>query len=88
MSYSSSRWLWSCPPLAITRIGRAPTARFMRSKKWQHFSTSVPPVFVLNRFQFPTFTRKGNRCSRMASIRRSPITPPRISARKRDTGGM
>ena len=36
----------------------------MRSKKWQHFSTSVPPVLRLKRFQSPTFFRNGNRCSR------------------------
>ena len=46
-----------------------------RSKKWQHFSTRVPPVFRLNRFQSPTLARKGKRCSRTATMRTRPTAP-------------
>ena len=56
----------------------------MRSKKWQHFSTSVPPVLRLKRFQSPTLGRNGKRCSRIASMRSRPTAPrapPRRAAR-------
>ena len=75
------------PPEAMTRTGSQPATRRMRSKKWQAFSTSVPPEFRLNRFQSPTFRRKGNRCSRMVSI----LTPPVAEAASRKrwaTGGQ
>jgi hypothetical protein len=32
----------------------------MRSQKWQHFSTRVPPVLWLKRFQSATFNKNGN----------------------------
>ncbi len=59
----------------------------MRSKKWQHFSTSVPPVRRLNRFQAPTLPRNGNRCSRSVSMRMPPVTRGALSM-KVATGGM
>ena len=86
--YTSSRWLTSCDPDAITRTGRLAVAWIMRSKKWQHFSTRVPPVFLLNRFQLLTLTRNGKRCSRMATIFTSPVVPAAISAINRWRGGM
>ena len=48
----------------------------IRSKKWQHFSTSVPPDFSFSRFQSPTFSRNGKRCSRIVSILMPPVTSP------------
>ena len=60
----------------------------MRSQKWQHFSTRVPPVRALNRFQSPTFGRNGKRCSRMATMRGMPAAPSSRSASSRCTGGM
>ena len=60
----------------------------MRSKKWQHFSTRVPPVLRLKRFQSPTFWRNGNRCSRMATMRGVPTVPPCTASMRRATGGM
>ena len=69
---TSSRWLTSWAPEAITRVGRSPTMRFMRSKKWHVFSTSVPPVLAVKRFQSPTLVRNGKRCSRIATMQRSP----------------
>ena len=59
---------------------------FMRSKKWQHFSTSVPPVLRLKRFQWSTLSRNGKRCSRMDSIRSRPISPPATSVINRLIG--
>ena len=59
----------------MTRRGRESATRFIKSKKWQHFSTRVPPVLRLNRFQLPTFTKNGKRCSRIAIIFTSPIRP-------------
>ena len=70
-SYTSSRWLTSWAPDAMTRVGRSPTMRFMRSKKWHVFSTSVPPVVAVKRFQSPTLVRNGKRCSRIATITRA-----------------
>ena len=32
--------------------------RFIRSKKWQVFSTSVPPVLAVSRFQSPTLVQE------------------------------
>ena len=72
----------------MTRRGRAPTIRFIKSKKWQHFSTSVSPVLRRNRFQSPTLTRNGNRCSRMDSIFTLPMVPALISSISRAIGGM
>ena len=71
--YCSSRWLTSWAPEAITRTGRLGIATRIKSKKWQHFSTRVPPVFALKRFQWPTLSRNGNRCSRIESIRTRPV---------------
>jgi hypothetical protein len=61
----------------------SPTARFMRSKKWQHFSTSVPPVLRLNRFQFAHLhagTGSGARGSRACGAGRPPPRPRRGTA--------
>ena len=46
----------------------------IRSKKWQHFSTKVPPELVLNLFQSPTLHRNGKRCSRIVNILIPPVT--------------
>ncbi|MNR62670.1 hypothetical protein D3C85_1847530 [compost metagenome] len=40
----------------------------IRSKKWQHFSTRVPPVRSAKRFQASTLCRNGKRCSTMDSM--------------------
>ncbi len=97
----------------MTRTGMESAISVIRSKKWQHFSTNVPPEFLLNRFQLftwnhnlwilaffqilktlmlppntadfnnnskgsneiqwgCTFTRNGNRCSRMETMRTRP----------------
>ena len=55
-------------PEQKTRSASAPVISRIRSKKWQHFSTIVPPVLRLKRFQSPIFLRNGNRCSRIDSI--------------------
>ncbi len=60
----------------------------MRSKKWQHFSTRVPPELALKRFQSPTLTKNGKRCSRMATMRTVPNVPDAAVAANRATGGM
>mmetsp|Transcript_4925 Transcript_4925/g.12983 ORF Transcript_4925/g.12983 Transcript_4925/m.12983 type:complete len:237 (-) Transcript_4925:528-1238(-) len=87
-SYVSRRKLASCPPVAMTRVGSLCKMRRIKSKKWQHFSTSVPPVRALKRFQLPTLRRKGKRCSRIESMRRSPTTPPDASLTRRAIDGM
>ncbi len=60
----------------------------MRSKKWHAFSTSVPPVLRLKRFQSPTFTRNGKRCSRIATMWTLPAVPAFTSSISRAIGGM
>mmetsp|Transcript_12526 Transcript_12526/g.37765 ORF Transcript_12526/g.37765 Transcript_12526/m.37765 type:complete len:436 (-) Transcript_12526:195-1502(-) len=87
-SLSTLLWLTSCPPLAKMRRGSERRMRRMRSKKWTHFSTRVPPVRSLVRFQLPTFFRKGKRCSRIDSMRRSPIRPWSASWISRAIAGM
>ena len=62
--------------------------RFIRSKKWQHFSTRVPPVFLLKRFQSLTFTRNGKRCSRIATILMLPAVPDLASSTATAIGGL
>ena len=75
-------------PLQYTRTGSAFTMWRIRSKKWQHFSTMVPPLLMEKRFQSPTFTRKGKRCSRMDSICRLPTLPAWMWLTNSETGGM
>lgn len=110
-SYISSLWLTSMAPEAIIRTGFAPANSLIKSKKWQHFSTRVPPVLELNRFQLLTYykhkvneiygendckswvanftlTRKGNRCSRIATILTCPRVPPFTISINFATGGM
>ena len=77
----------ACPPEAMMRTGSDFRICRIRSKKWHHFSTKVPPVLRLNRFQSPTFSRNGNRCSRIVSIRMPPVALA-ASDRKAATGGM
>mmetsp|Transcript_87636 Transcript_87636/g.203857 ORF Transcript_87636/g.203857 Transcript_87636/m.203857 type:complete len:343 (+) Transcript_87636:906-1934(+) len=62
--------------------------RRMRSKKWQAFSTSVPPVKRLKRFQLSTFFRNGKRCSRMDTTLTSPCSPESVSPIKCAIGGI
>ena len=83
----SFRWLTSCPALAITRIGSAQRSRRIKSKKWQHFSTKVPPEFSLNRFQLLIFGRKGNLCSQIVSIFIPPVRSTALSM-SLATGGI
>ena len=60
--------------------------KFIRSKKWQHFSTRVPPVLAEKRFQLPTLTRgTGNRCSLIADHPRPADGP---ASRPRRSGGQ
>lgn len=114
-SYISSLWLTSIAPDAITRTGFAPANSLIKSKKWQHFSTRVPPVLTLNRFQLLTYynndcisvkdqlqqqenrtwgcisytlTKKGNRCSRIATILTCPRLPSLTILINLATGGM
>mmetsp|Transcript_46847 Transcript_46847/g.109389 ORF Transcript_46847/g.109389 Transcript_46847/m.109389 type:complete len:339 (+) Transcript_46847:771-1787(+) len=62
--------------------------RRMRSKKWQAFSTRVPPVLRLKRFQLSTLTRKGKRCSRIDRTLGSPSFRESDSSIRRRMGGM
>ena len=73
-------------PEQKTRTGSARMIRRMRSKKWQHFSTMVPPVLAAKRFQSPTLGRKGKRCSRIDSIRSRPASPACTCSTKRGDG--
>jgi hypothetical protein len=50
----------SCAPEAMTRTGLEFAINVIRSKKWQHFSTNVPPEFLLNRFQLFTCNSNHN----------------------------
>mmetsp|Transcript_12532 Transcript_12532/g.37786 ORF Transcript_12532/g.37786 Transcript_12532/m.37786 type:complete len:370 (-) Transcript_12532:34-1143(-) len=69
-SLSTLLWLTSCPPLAKMRRGSERRMRRMRSKKWTHFSTRVPPVRSLVRFQLPTFnaTRRRQRTDPLRAL--------------------
>ena len=88
-SMHSSRWLQFWPPDAKTRMGSSCMISRIRSKKWQHFSTIVPPVFLLNRFQFPTLFRNGNRCSRIETDTISPVVVESCARRKKvEMAGM
>ena len=77
-SYTSSRWLTSCPPEAYTRTGSAPaTEAHQIEEVGEHFSTNVPPVLAVNRFQLSTLARNGNLCSRTDTVWVVPATPER-----------
>mmetsp|Transcript_28684 Transcript_28684/g.98724 ORF Transcript_28684/g.98724 Transcript_28684/m.98724 type:complete len:232 (-) Transcript_28684:57-752(-) len=60
----------------------------MRSKKWQAFSTRVPPVNLLNLFQCPTFCRNGKRCSRTVTILVDPSDPESTVSMSLAIGGI
>ena len=75
-------------PEQNTLTGSARRMWRIRSKKWQHFSTIVPPVLRLKRFQSATLTRKGKRCSRIVSMTARPTSPAWTRSTKRVAGGM